>query len=158
MRRSQERSQPDSTACAALSRRQFSVMAVGGLGAILAGCATQQGPFQAKATTPPAIKNCFDSLGHQGFKPFVLGGTCYCNPLPAKIAVWQKEGHFEGKSADEIMTYYKARDVKTVFDHQNCNNLCEWGPHVVKGGKCMVPPTPLTDNYEEVATGNWRRA
>lgn len=158
MKQSLQYQRPLSTVGAPLSRREFGIITAGGLGAMLAGCATQQGPFQAKATTPPAIKNCFDTMGHQGFKPFVLGGTCYCNPLPAQITVWQKDGHFEGKSADEILAYYKARDVKTVSDHLNCNNLCEWGPHVVKGGKCMVPPTPLTDNYEEVATGNWRRA
>ena len=144
----------------ALSRRAFLVTSGSALSAALAGCAPQLGPYQAKATTAPAIKHCFDSLGHQaGFKPFVLdGGTCYCNPVPAKIAVWRREGHFENKTDDEILTLYRARGVKTVLDHLECNNLCEWGPHVVKGGKCMVPPTPLSDNYEEVATGKWRTA
>ena len=88
----------------------------------------------------------------------MLGGTCYCNPLPAQIAVWRKEGQFEGKGDDEVLTVYTAQGVKTLLDHRDCNNLCEWGPHVTKGGKCMVPPTPLTDNYEEVATGAPRKA
>ena len=140
-----------------LPRRGFLATLLGGISTLLcSGCVPQLGPYQAKAAVPPPIKNCFDTIGHQaGFKPFVLGGNCYCNPTPAQIAVWQKEGSFEGKSADEIMTYYTAREVKTVFDHKDCNNMCEWGPHVAKGGKCLVPPTPMTDNYEEVATGLW---
>ena len=139
------------------SRRTFLVTLASGVSTLLAGCVQHDlGPFQAKAPAPPPIKNCFDTIGHRGLKPFVLGGTCYCNPLPAQIAVWQKEGHFEGKQPDEVIVMYKAREVKTLYDHKDCNNLCEWGPHVVKGGKCMVPPTPLTDNYEEVASGAWR--
>lgn len=140
------------------SRRTLLATLAAGASAFLTGCVPQQlGPFQAKAANPPPIKNCFDTLGHRGFKPFVLGGTCYCNPLQAQIPLWQKEGHFEGRAPDEILALYKAREVKTLYDHRDCNNLCEWGPHVVKGGKCMVPPTPLTDNYEEVATGKWAK-
>jgi hypothetical protein len=140
----------------ALSRRHLlKTLAAAGL---VGGCGPQLGPYQAKAIAPPPIKNCFDTIGHQGFKPHVLGGTCYCNPLPAQIAIWQKDGHFQGKSGDEIVQVYQAAGFKTLLDHQDCNNLCEWGPHVVKGGKCMVPPTPLTDNYEEVAVGKWKTA
>lgn len=142
-----------------LTRRGFLKFAMcAGVGVVvLPGCAPQLGPYQAKAGTPPPIKNCFDTVGHQGFKPHVLGGTCFCNPLPSQIAVWQKEGHFEGKSKDEILKLYTAREIKTVYDHKDCNNLCRFGPHVAKGGKCMVPPTPLTDNYEEVASGIFKK-
>jgi len=142
-----------------LSRREFLKAAalIGTSAFALPGCVPQLGSYQAKAATPPPIVNCFDTIGHRGFKPFVLGGSCYCNPLPAQIAVWQKEGSFEGKSAEEILNFYKAREVKTLYDHRDCNNLCRSGPHVVKGGKCLVPPTPFTDNYEEVATGNWKK-
>jgi hypothetical protein len=132
------------------------VGAAGAATVLAAGCGPAMGPFQAKATTAPQIKNCFDTIGHQGFKPFILDGTCYCNPLPAQIAVWRKEGHWEGRADDEVLVMYKAREIRTVEDHKDCNNLCEWGPHAAKGGKCLVPPTPLTDNYEEVATGIWR--
>ncbi|MBI3825968.1 MAG: hypothetical protein HY294_08230 [Candidatus Rokubacteria bacterium] len=144
----------------AVSRRGFLVTTVTATSALLSGCAVRElGPFQARAVAAPPIKNCFDTLGHQaGFKPFVLGGTCYCNPLPAQIGVWQKEGSFEGKSEDEILAVYTAREVKTVLDHRECNNLCPWGPHAARGGKCIVPPTPLTDNYQEVAFGTWRTA
>jgi hypothetical protein len=138
------------------SRRGFLLAAAG---ALSAGCVQRElGPYQAKATSAPPIKNCFDTLGHQpGFKPFVLdGGTCYCNPLPAQIALWKKDGHFEARGDDEIVQLYTGRGIKTVLDHRECNNLCQWGPHVAKGGKCLVPPTPLTDNYEEVATGKWK--
>ena len=143
-----------------LSRRDF--MKVAALSsfaiAIVAGCGPKLGQYQVKSLTPPPIKNCFDTIGHRGFKPFVLGGTCYCNPTPAQLAIWQKEGSFVDKSLDEVMNDYKARNVKTIYDHQECNNMCKWGPHVVKGGGCMVPPTPMTDNYEEVATGEWKSA
>ncbi len=137
-----------------VSRRGLLGGFCGGLAALVSGCAPQLGAFQAKATTAPPVKNCFDTLGHQaGYKPFVLAGNCYCNPLPAQIALWKKEGQFEGKSDDEVVALYTARGVKTLADHRDCNNLCEWGPHVAKGGKCLVPPTPFTDNYEDVATG-----
>lgn len=142
----------------ALSRRGFMSAFATGVSTLLAGCGPQLGAFQAKASAPPPIKNCFDTIGHQGYKPHVLGWACYCNPLPGQVAVWQKEGNFVGKSVDEVVQVYKAAGLKTLDDHRDCNNLCEWGPHVVKGGKCMVPPTPLTDNYEEVATGKWRSA
>ena len=142
------------------SRRAFLLGCGTGMSVALVGCAGPQfGPYQAKDASAPSIKNCFDTIGHRGFKPFVLdGGTCYCNPLPAQIAVWRREGHFENRSDDEVVTLYRARELKTVLDHTDCNNMCRWGPHVVKGGKCLVPPTPLTDNYEEVATGKWRAA
>ena len=140
------------------ARRGFVAGALAAAAAMVSGCVPQLGPYQAKATTAPTIKNCFDSIGHQGFKPFVLGGNCYCNPLPAQIAQWRSEGAFEGRADDEIVTMYKAKNLKTLYDHRECNNLCEWGPHVAKGGTCMVPPTPLTDNYEEVATGTWKKA
>lgn len=150
---------PSNPGAPTLSRRSFiGAVAASGVTGLLAGCGPQLGSFQAKASTAPPIKNCFDTIGHQGYKPFVLGGTCYCNPMPAQIGVWQKEGHFEGKTPDEVVQVYRAREVKTLYDHQDCNNLCEWGPHVARGGKCMVPPTPLTDNYEEVAIGKWRTA
>ncbi len=45
---------------------------------------------------------------------------------------------------------YRDAGIKTAADHQHCNNLCEWGPHVVKGGHCMVSPTSGTVNFEEV--------
>ncbi|HEV8586679.1 MAG TPA: hypothetical protein VGT02_17050 [Methylomirabilota bacterium] len=141
------------------TRRGFLLTVVSGLSAGLSGCVAELGPYQAKAASAPPIKNCFDTLGHQGFKPFVLeGGTCYCNPLPAQMAVWRKEGHFGDLGDDDILQRYSAREIKTLADHRDCNNLCRWGPHVAKGGKCLVPPTPLTDNYEEVATGKFKAA
>lgn len=147
---------PHSTA---LPRRSFLGALLSCLSAIsLSGCGPQLGPYRAKVATPPTVTNCFDTVGHRGFKPFVLGGTCYCNPVPAQIAAWQKEGYFVDQTPEAILAMYSERGVKTVHDHRNCNNTCEWGPHVVKGGKCLVPPTPMTDNFEEVATGEWKKA
>jgi hypothetical protein len=56
-------------------------------------------------------------------------------------------------TTDDLIELYQQKNIKLVFDHTDCNNLCEYGPHVTKGGHCMVPPTPGTRNYEEVITG-----
>jgi hypothetical protein len=53
----------------------------------------------------------------------------------------------------DLLALYEQRGVKTALDHKGCNNLCQWGPHIIKGGHCMVPPTPATYNYEEVRFG-----
>ena len=56
-----------------ISRRRFLGSFCAGVSTLLAGCGPRLGAFQAKATTSPPIKNCFDTLGHQpGYKPFVL--------------------------------------------------------------------------------------
>jgi len=53
----------------------------------------------------------------------------------------------------DLIALYEERGIKTALDHKDCNNLCEWGPHIVKGGKCMAPPTPGTNNFEEIRFG-----
>jgi hypothetical protein len=139
-----------------LSRRRLLEGLAATAALLTGGCVSQElPPFRAKVAAAPPLKNCFDTVGHHGFKPYVLGGTCYCNPLPAQMAVWRREGHLGERSDAEVAGLY-AR-VKTLLDHRECNNLCEWGPHVVKGGGCLVPPTPFTENYEEVARGDWRK-
>jgi len=111
-------------------------------------------PHVPKPEQAPTIKHCFDSVGHiPGSKPFLLGGTCCCTPSPRVMPDWQAHGYFVGKTAGQVIEMYHAKGIKLVIDHQNCNNACEDGPHIVKGGKCMVPPTPGTENYEEVLFG-----
>lgn len=68
---------------------------------------------------------------------------------------YQKHGYFEGLSLDDLIKMYEARGIKTALDHQGCNNMCQWGPHVLKGGQCMVPPTPGTTNYEQILSGDF---
>ncbi len=112
--------------------------------------------FVAKSETPPAIRYCFDSVGHiAGSKPFILGGTCVCTPTPELLKTYQRDGYLPGYSYEGLLNLYKKRQIKTAHDHQGCNNFCQWGPHLVKGGSCMVPPTPGTQNYEEILSGRF---
>ncbi len=121
------------------------------LSMVLVGC---QRPHVPKPGVAPKIKHCFDTVGHiPGAKPWLLGGDCCCTPSEQVVSDWQKNGYFVGKSVSEIIDQYKAAGICLATDHVDCNNACEHGPHVVKGGKCMVPPTPGTENYEEVLYG-----
>jgi hypothetical protein len=128
---------------------------------LMAGCVASQSVsqrqvFYPKPETPPAISYCFDTVGHvSGAKPFLLGGNCVCTPTAAVLKDYQAHGYFSGLSLDELIQMYRERGIQTALDHQGCNNLCQWGPHLVKGGSCMVPPTPGTTNYEEVISGHF---
>ncbi|MCK5269433.1 MAG: hypothetical protein KAJ46_01560 [Sedimentisphaerales bacterium] len=107
-----------------------------------------------KPSKSPEIKHCFDTVGHKrGSKPWLLGGSCCCTPSEKVLADWQANGYFVGKSVAEVIALYHEKGFRLATDHQNCNNACKYGPHVVKGGKCMVPPTPGTENYEEILFG-----
>ncbi|MFN0059371.1 MAG: hypothetical protein ACKVX7_13025 [Planctomycetota bacterium] len=110
----------------------------------------------APPTTPPTIRYCFDTVGHQiGNFPFIYGGTCVCTPTPALIDAYQRDGYLLGYTAEALLAIYGQRRIATTVAHRGCNNLCDRGPHVVKGGRCLVPPTPGTLNYEEVLSGEF---
>ncbi len=119
---------------------------------VVASCA---GPYTPKAPNPPGEpRYCFDAVGHRpGAKPWLLGGTCCCTPSAEVLADWQQHGYFVGLTLEQVLARYKEAGIKTARDHQGCNNMCQWGPHVTKGGKCMVSPTPGTENFEEVLYG-----
>jgi hypothetical protein len=119
---------------------------------LLAGCVAPQAPYALKPATKPVPVYCFDTVGHTtGAKPFILGGTCSCTPSDEVLADYKKNGHFaQDMTLQQLIDQYHKAGIKTALDHQSCNNLCQWGPHVIKGGKCMVPPTPATYNFEEV--------
>ena len=126
-------------------------IALCGLGLAPAGC---EQPFMAKPSQAPPMKYCFDTVGHRpGAKPWILGGTCCCMPSAGVLHDWQAHGYFVGQTVEDVIALYHAHGIALATDHRDCNNACEYGPHVVKGGKCMVPPTPGTDNYEEVLFG-----
>ena len=75
---------------------------------------------------------------------------------PDFIEAYQRDGLLMGEwSVDALRSAYAARGIATVEQHERCNNLCRSGPHVVKGGRCLVPPTPGTLNHEEVITGRF---
>ena len=105
----------------------------------------------------PEIVYCFDTVGHKpGAKPWILGGTCCCTPSEEVLADYMAHGHVaEDMTLEDLIALYEEKGIKTALDHGGCNNMCLWGPHVVKGGKCMVPPTPMTQNYEEVFSGEF---
>lgn len=118
----------------------------------LFGCATRE--HVAKPAIAPDIVNCFDTVGHcSGAKPWLLGGTCCCTPSEQVLTDWQKQGHFAGQTVRQVMNLYHEQGIQLASSHRDCNNACKHGPHVVKGGKCMTPPTPGTENYEEVLFG-----
>ena len=118
------------------------------------GCAPREPLFEPKPTSTPAVRHCFDTIGHRsGSKPWILGGTCCCTPAQELLDQHQADGFCLGTTLEDLLALYKARGIKTALDHQGCNNACRWGPHVLKGGNCIVPPTPGTKNYEAIATG-----
>jgi len=122
---------------------------------VLAGCAGPKGPaFVAKPTTAPPPMHCFDSVGHTpGSTPFVLGGTCCCTPTQELMDRYHTDGLLKDMELKDLLAIYEQKGIKTALDHKGCNNLCQWGPHIIKGGHCMVPPTPATFNFEEVRFG-----
>ena len=121
---------------------------------LLAGCATKEIAFVADKGPRPAPVYCFDSVGHMpGSKPFILGGTCCCTPTQALMDKYHADGQLQDMQLAGLLALYEEKGIKTELDHKACNNLCLWGPHIVKGGKCMVPPTPATFNFEEVRYG-----
>jgi len=97
---------------------------------------------------------CFDSVGHTpGSKPFIVGGTCCCTPTRELMDKYHKDGLLKDMELKGLLALYEQKGIKTALDHKGCNNLCQWGPHIIKGGNCMVPPTPATHNFEEVRFG-----
>ncbi len=146
-------------------RRNLSLAAALSWIALAAGCASEQ-PWRGTIVypdrvvpppvSPPPIVHCTDSVGHlRGTWPYIFGGTCCCNPSLELLAAYGKDGFLKGWSVDALRAAYKRRGIATIRDHRQCNNLCEQGPHVVKGGRCLVPPTPGTLNHEEVLTGSY---
>ncbi|MDI6788898.1 MAG: hypothetical protein QME51_11050, partial [Planctomycetota bacterium] len=110
---------------------------------------------KASVTKDSLFKYCFDTIGHRaGTYPYILGGTCCCTPTSALLKQYQKDGFLINYTFDSLIDEYKKLGIAYQSDkHRNCNNYCVDGPHIVNGGKCMVPPTPLTRNFIEVLTG-----
>jgi hypothetical protein len=112
-------------------------------------------PYMPKAAQAPQPLACHDAVGHiKGNKPWILSGNCCCTPTAANFELHQAQG-----TIDKVQTYeaylalYKAKGVTTDLDHKACGNLCDHGPHVLVGGKCMATPTPGTWLYERVTYG-----
>jgi hypothetical protein len=134
--------------------------------ALAAGCAApvdetwRSAPRLPYRTVPPPdaapFVHCNDRTGHRaGEIPWIFGGTCLCNPSIEVIRDLRAHGASASWTVDTLSAYYRSLGVATVDDHRDCNNLCASGPHLRKGGRCLVPPTPGTLNWEEVVTGEY---
>lgn len=125
------------------------------LGAMIAGCERPPGPYVPKARVSPDVVYCNDHTGHkQSSQPWVMGGSCCCTPSDALMDQLHKDGFCQGMTAEDLAAQYKAAGIAIYGPgHDHCNGLCDRGPHVVLGGKCMCPPTPGTGYYETVITG-----
>jgi hypothetical protein len=123
---------------------------------IVCGMSCGPPPFVARAVHSPELRHCNDATGHsRGAAPIVLGGTCTCTPTYAHFRRCQNEKTIATSlSYEEFLDLYRNKGIHTDLDHKGCNNRCQWGPHVVFGGKCMATPTPGTLNYERVVSGN----
>ncbi len=102
------------------------------------------------AKAPPPL-SCCDATGHNPDNvPFVLGGNCFCTPSRRLVEEMHAAGLHADMEYDALKKIYDNAGIVTGQDHRGCNNLCEYGPHVAFGGKCMASPTPGTRNYELV--------
>jgi len=133
------------------------VLVAAGACVLAAGCGPSYKPlpYMPKAAMAPQPLACHDAIGHiTGNKPWVLGGTCCCTPTQANFALHQAQGTVDkGLAYEAYVALFKAKGVTTDLDHKNCGNLCDHGPHVLVGGKCMATPTPGTWIYERVTCG-----
>ena len=129
---------------------------------ILAGCPAEREPettirlFRPMNEKPPKVAYCNDHTAHvAGSKPFVLGGTCCCTPTQRVVDAYHRDGLLLKYDLGRLKAVYRGLTITTTDDHRDCNNRCAWGPHILQGGKCMVPPTPGTQHFEELITGKF---
>ena len=126
---------------------------------ILAGttisCEVPPPPFVPKSIDPPGIVHCNDHTGHKdGAEPWIMGGTCTCTPSQELMERLHADGFCIGMSEADLRAKYQQAGINLRRPgHMRCNGLGEGGLHVVLGGKCMCPPTPGTEYYENVVTG-----
>jgi len=105
----------------------------------------------SKSVTAPPARACCDATGHNPDNvPFILGGNCFCTPSRRLMDELHAAGHCTDLDYEALKKLYDGAGIVTGQDHRGCNNLCEYGPHVAFGGKCMASPTPGTSNYEHV--------
>ena len=133
---------------------------------LLAGCVIQDTGWRRTPVhpdrssppvdAPPPLAHCTDTVGHDARShPFIFGGSCCCTPTVAVMEAYHRNGTLVDWGVDALVAAHRARGIALSGDHESCNNLCRQGPHVVKGGRCLVPPTPVTPNHEEVLSGRF---
>lgn len=126
------------------------------LSIVCAGCGVKSMP---KPLIAPEVVYCFDTVGHiPGAAPFIQGGTCCCTPSADILADYQENKYYsEDFTVEDLINEYKRAGIITALDLEHSNNYDAYGPHVVFGGSSMVPPTPGTQNYEDVIFGKKTR-
>jgi hypothetical protein len=119
---------------------------------VLAACSTAPtGDVVQKPIDPAPIAACCSATGHNPDNvPFILGGNCFCTPDNRIVEAMHAAGKHTEVDYKKLVQLYSGAGIATDFDHKGCNNLCELGPHVAFGGKCMVTPMPGTKNFERV--------
>lgn len=126
---------------------------------IFTGCAKPTkyhiNPYLSKNVNSPELKYCNDATGHKrGTKPFIFGGTCCCTPDQELMDMYHADGFLLDANLADLLAEYEKRGIVLAHeDGRPCNNYCDEGPHIVFGGKCMAPPVPGTQNYENIAIG-----
>ncbi len=122
------------------------LIALWGCGPTVKVVAEKSKPFDAL----PAVA-CCSATGHSPDNiPFILGGNCFCTPSHRLIEAMHSAGYHLDIDHRKLVKMYKDAGIVTDLDHRGCNNLCDKGPHVAFGGKCMATPMPGTRNYERV--------
>ena len=142
-----------------MNRRQILYIALAVFISLAAGCGKPTkfyfNPYVGKSANSPEVVHCFDTIGHKkGSFPLIFGGTCCCTPTDELMEQYHRDGYLLDYDTEKLLKKYEARGI--ILKHENgwpCNNICKKGPHVVFGGKCMVPPTVGTQNFENVITG-----
>lgn len=119
---------------------------------LLVACvSTPTGEVVQKPIDPAPIAACCSATGHNPDNvPFVLGGNCFCTPTNGVVEAMHAAGLHTEVDYKQLAQLYSNAGIVTDYDHRGCNNLCELGPHVAFGGKCMATPTPGTKNFERV--------
>lgn len=119
------------------------------------GCEVPPPPYVPKGLIAPKVVCCNDHTGHKpGAKPWIMDGTCTCTPSEELIGKLHADGFCTGMTAGDLGAMYEKAGIKLRGEgHMWCNGMCDAGPHVVLGGKCMCPPTPGTEYYERVVSG-----
>jgi hypothetical protein len=122
---------------------------------IVCGCGVKSVP---KLLVAPEIIYCFDTVGHkEGARPFIQGGTCCCTPSVAVLEDYKTHRYYgDDFTVEDLINEYKRAGIITALDLRYSNNFDSHAPHVVFGGTSMVPPTPGTQNYEDVLFGKKR--
>lgn len=135
-----------------LNMRTFSGVLIGL--ALFAGCDTIPQPYVPKSPTAPEVVHCNDYTGHlKGATPWALEGDCTCTPSPALMAKLHADGICPKLDEAGLRKLYVDQGIVLRGpEHGCCNGMCDAGPHVVMGGRCMAPPTPGTELAEIIIT------